>query len=48
MSKTVKKTKVAKRKVQIRDLAEKKADKVKAGALNAYLKIKGTTQGDIK
>ena len=48
MAKSVKKTKVAKRKVQIRDLAEKKADKVKGGALNAYLKIKGTTQGDIK
>ena len=48
MSKTVKKTKVAKRKVQIRDLAEKKADKVKGGALNAYLKVEGTKQGDIR
>ncbi len=47
MAKTVKKTKVAKRKVQIKDLAAKNPDKVKAGALNAYLKIKGTTQGDI-
>jgi hypothetical protein len=48
MAKTVKKTKVAKRKVQIRDLAEKKADEVKGGEVHAYLKVEGTKQGDIK
>lgn len=37
-----------KRSVQIKDLAAKNADKVKAGALNMYLKIEGSEKGDVR
>jgi hypothetical protein len=42
------KPKMQPKQAQLKDLKTKKADKVKGGALNAYLRVKGQTQGDIK